>query len=272
MATDPPSLPPAARDLFALDPDGFIAARDALAKELRDDGDAETAVAVKALRRPTVAAWAANQAARSDPELVQELLDAGERLAGAQRAVLSGKGAADVLRHAGDQRRELIRRLTDAAAAALDDAGRPSAGVRDEIAGTFEAATLDPEAATRVRAGVLERSVSPPSGLGGIEGFTVLQGGGSAPRRKAPPERDSAKDRREAERVVRAADKADAAAADAQVRARSARDAADEAAGRAEELEATARAAERDARRLANEAKTARKRAERATRSLEGWG
>ena len=57
-------------DLFALPPAEFIAARDALAKRLKADGDATRAAEVKALRRPSVAAWAVNQVARRKPELV----------------------------------------------------------------------------------------------------------------------------------------------------------------------------------------------------------
>lgn len=268
MNVDPSSLPSAARDLFALEPEGFIAARDALAKELKAGGDAETAARVRSLRRPTVAAWAVDRAVRAQPDLVDGLLAAGERLAGAQRQALSGKGGADALRRAGEERRDLIRQLTEAATAVLREAGRPSDGSRDEIAGTFEAATLDREVAARLRAGILERAMPPPPGLGGIEGFQVLEGGAGASERA--PARSDVTDRRDAKDAVRAADLADAAAAEAEERARSARAAADEGARQAKELDAAARTAERDARRLASEAKTARARAERAVRRLGG--
>src|SRR4051812_44776528 len=51
-------------DLFALDPSEFTAARDRLVAELREAGDKGAAAEVKALRRPTVTAWALNQLAR----------------------------------------------------------------------------------------------------------------------------------------------------------------------------------------------------------------
>ena len=54
-------------ELFDLPPTEFIAARDALAKQLKADGDAGAAAEVKALRRPSVAAWAVNQVARRQP-------------------------------------------------------------------------------------------------------------------------------------------------------------------------------------------------------------
>lgn len=269
MADDRPVLPQAARDLYALEPEAFIGARDALVKELKANGETEQAAAVKALRRPTVAAWAVNQAARNGPDLVDELLAAGERLAGAQRHAQSGKGGADELRAAGTLRREAIRRLADEAIAALDRAGRSGDTVRDDIAGTLEAATLDPEVAARVRDGMLERTVVPPSGFGGTEGFRLLEGGAASATGDRPPARTAATDRRDAERLVRTAEQANDAAIEASERATSARAAAEEATRQAEELEAAARDAEREAKRLGSEAKTARARAERAVRRLE---
>jgi hypothetical protein len=67
-------------DLYGLPLDEFTAARDAEAKRLRAEGDAEAAKAVKALRKPSRAAWAINRAVRSEPEAVKELVGAGERL------------------------------------------------------------------------------------------------------------------------------------------------------------------------------------------------
>jgi hypothetical protein len=261
-----PDLPAVAVDLYRAAPESFVASRDALAKELKAQGDAESAAAVKALRRPTVGAWAVNQAAREEPGLVGALEAAGERLAEAQRQALSGERAADELREAGAQRREVVRRLTEVAVRALERAGRPSGAVRDEIAATFEAATLDPGVGARVRAGILDRTAAPVSGLGAIAGFTVLEGGAASTRRT--PDRDAAAERAEAERLVRASERADATAGEAQGRATRARAAAEEAAPQAEVLEAAARDAEREAKRLASEAKTARARAERATRRL----
>src|SRR5207253_5292734 len=90
--------------LFELSPDAFVAARDDLAKRLKAEGRSEEAARVRSLRRPTVAAWAANQVARRNPGDLQELLDAGAALRQAQRKVLSGvKGGG--FREAMDRRR-----------------------------------------------------------------------------------------------------------------------------------------------------------------------
>ena len=48
----------AAEELYGLPPGEFTSARDKRAKELRGDGERDAANAVKALRKPTVAAWA----------------------------------------------------------------------------------------------------------------------------------------------------------------------------------------------------------------------
>jgi len=178
---------------------------------------------------------------------------------------VSGARGTDDLRRASDERRALIRRLTDVAVRALDDAGRPGENARDEIAGTFEAATLDPAVADQVRAGVLERTVRPSSGLGSLEGFSVVDVGAASTRAKKPP----GVARREADKAAREAEKARAAADAAAHRAEEAKAAAGEAARQAQERKAAALAAERDAKRLAAEATTAEARAVRAARVLE---
>ncbi|MEA2287422.1 MAG: hypothetical protein QOJ21_3465, partial [Solirubrobacteraceae bacterium] len=55
-------------ELYGLPLDAFVPERDALAKELRSDGRREEAAEVKALRKPSVAAWGVNQAVRSQPK------------------------------------------------------------------------------------------------------------------------------------------------------------------------------------------------------------
>lgn len=80
--------------LYAASPEGFVAARDALARELRAAGDRAGAVRVRALRRPTRAAWALNAAVRERPDATRAISEAVERLHDAQRALLEGGDAA----------------------------------------------------------------------------------------------------------------------------------------------------------------------------------
>ncbi len=163
-----PRLDAAANELYGLPPEEFTAARDRAARALRRD-DLELAAAVRALRRPAVAAWAVNALVRSAPAELENLL----RLSDALRAAVAAGAGADVRRLSGDRRR------------ALDALGRASAGavgralppaVSAEVAGTLEAASADPEVAAEVLSGRLVRPVR-------YAGF------GSAPAgtRPAPP-------------------------------------------------------------------------------------
>jgi len=159
--------------LFALPPEAFTAARDALAKRLRADGDREGAARVRALRRPTVSAWAVNRLAREAPGEVAPLLAAGADLAAAQAQALSG-GGGSALRQAGARRRDLVARLTDLALDLLRADGRAPDPHRGAIATTLEAATVDQEAADAVRAGRLTRDLSTPSGFGELPTLTLV--------------------------------------------------------------------------------------------------
>jgi hypothetical protein len=54
-------------ELYALRPQEFTAARDARAAEARRAGDRELADRIRALRRPTLSAWAGNLLVRGSP-------------------------------------------------------------------------------------------------------------------------------------------------------------------------------------------------------------
>src|SRR3954451_1812554 len=79
----------AAEDLYGVPPGEFTHARDERAKELRREGERDAANAVKALRRPTVAAWALNQLTRRRRKDLDALLSAGEDLRAAQEELLA---------------------------------------------------------------------------------------------------------------------------------------------------------------------------------------
>ena len=156
--------------LYRGSPEAFVAARDALVKRLRDEGREQEAARVKGLRKPTVPAWAVDQLAGRDPDGLEELLAAGSELRRAQRQALSG-GDPDVLREATEARRSIVARLTRAAVDALRAAGRSEGPHVDEIAATLEAASIDPEAGERLRAGTLDRPLSAAAGFEDIVGL-----------------------------------------------------------------------------------------------------
>ena len=64
--------------LYSLPLAEFTPERNELAKRLRKDGDTDAAAAVKALKKPSVAAWAVNQVQRDRPDEVRELIDVTE--------------------------------------------------------------------------------------------------------------------------------------------------------------------------------------------------
>ncbi|MDQ1395021.1 MAG: hypothetical protein QOG64_280, partial [Acidimicrobiaceae bacterium] len=139
----------------------FTAGRNALAKELTKSGDRAGAAAVKALRKPTVAAWALNQLAHERPGDIEALLEAGEAVRAAQDQALAGDASA--LRGAGQHLQESVTRLTEAAAAGLD----APENQRDRIRETLRAAAVEDEAGAQLRAGRLTEDLTPAGfGLG----------------------------------------------------------------------------------------------------------
>jgi len=143
-------------DLYSLPPAEFTAARDALAKRLKAEGDKDAAAEVKKLRRPTVGAWAVNTVARERPELVEAVYAAGAALGEAQRANIKGKQR-DALRAATAARRDAVSAAVRAAVALAGEAQR------DAITATFEAAAAGDES---VRDGRLSKELEAPSGFG----------------------------------------------------------------------------------------------------------
>ena len=179
-------IAPEVRELYRNDPEGFIAARDALVKRLRDEGRDEDAAEVKKLRRPTVAAWALDRLAYEAADEVDELLAAGADLARAQRATLSGRDP-QALRDATTRRRELVARLGQTAAGVFRDAGRSADAHLEDIRGTLEAASLDEDVAQRLRNGMLDRTVQPSAGFGDLSGLQLVSRNDDPP--EAEPER-----------------------------------------------------------------------------------
>jgi hypothetical protein len=181
-------IEPEVRELYRSAPEGFIVARDALVKRLRDEGRDSDAVEVKKLRRPTVAAWALDRLAVVAPDAIVDLLEAGANLARAQRDTLSGRDP-QALRDAATRRRDLVARLTQTAAGVLRDAGRSPDPHLEDIRGTLEVASVDDDVAKRLRAGTLDRTIQPTGGFGEMSGLHLVS------RRDDEPEEGKSKRR-----------------------------------------------------------------------------
>lgn len=141
--------------LYSAPRESFVAARNALAQELKQSGETETAAAVARLRKPTLAAWALNQVARAESDQVGKLLAAQQEMEEAP--------SADALRKAGERRQELIARLTQRAVALLDEGGHGGQAGRDRIQLTLLALGTNPQAAEAFRLGHLTDDVEPAS-------------------------------------------------------------------------------------------------------------
>jgi hypothetical protein len=137
--------------LFAGDPDEFVTARDSLAREVRAEGRADDARAVKALRRPTIAAWALNHVAHTRGGDVDSYLDTSASLRDAQER----SGDAAVLRDLMERHRSLQRTIVDAAIDAIAARGSNAEAARADVQGSLDAAALDPDVGAAVRAGHL---------------------------------------------------------------------------------------------------------------------
>src|SRR4051794_33047128 len=155
-----------AADLYGVALEQCGGERDALAKRLRAEKRRADADEIKALRKPSVAAWAVNQVVRSQPKAARALWDAGDALVTAQDDLLSGRGDAAGLRAAAEGEREALDGLLEAARGLLTGAGRDlGEGTIERVRETLHAAAIDPGAREDVAAGRATREQA-HSGLG----------------------------------------------------------------------------------------------------------
>lgn len=156
------ALPKGAASLYAAPPAEFVRRRNALAAELRAEGRADEAEAVRQLAKPSLAVWAINQAVRADRSNAERFITLTERL---QRGP-QGEAAAD----AAKQRRAALEGVAEAAEVALREAGHEaSQQTSRRISATLEGAVADREARAALREGHLTREYDAP-------GFDALLG------------------------------------------------------------------------------------------------
>ena len=153
--------------LYGLPLTEFTRARDEAVRELRGEGDKTGAERVKAQRKPTAAAAAANRLVREHRDEVERFLDAAEALRDAQFA---GKGDVAAATKA---QRDALQRLTRAGG--------------DAVRQTLLAAAVDEEAAKQLLEGRLERELE-PRGFGTL--LTHVRPGARPPAKPAKPKPD----------------------------------------------------------------------------------
>ncbi|MEU3602280.1 hypothetical protein ABZ714_26710 [Streptomyces sp. NPDC006798] len=167
----------AADELYGLPPAQFTSARDAHAAEARKAGRKPEAKAISALRKPTLAAWAANLLVRRAPAEADRFLQLGRALRQAHRSLDS-----DQLRTLGHQQHQVITRLAGQAADQAADAGHPlSESVQHDVEQLLRAVLADPDTANLWSAGRLVKAPAATAGFTGL-GPDVLP-----PRRAGAP-------------------------------------------------------------------------------------
>ncbi|GAA1874935.1 hypothetical protein [Lapillicoccus jejuensis] len=171
-------LDTAVTQLYGAAPEDFVAARTALAAQVKAGGDAGLAKAVASIRKPTVAAWAVNQLVRQDADEVDALLDLAGRLQSAAEAMDGG-----ALRDLGRERTRLVDRLLRATRDAAEAAGGSLTGATaEQVRETYVAALAQPSAAQAVASGQLTRALS-YAGFGDVDLSEAL----AAPRPNRRP-------------------------------------------------------------------------------------
>jgi hypothetical protein len=136
---------------------------------------------VKSLRKPSVSAWAVNQAARRQPEAVRALVKAGGELRKAQRDAVSGRDPRG-FEEATQKHRGLVDDVTAAAHEALEARGAVAPAIVVRVAQTLRAASVDKEASKALLAGTLSEDVE-QTGFGPLLSAVPERGR----RRKAAP-------------------------------------------------------------------------------------
>src|SRR4051794_24306198 len=131
----------------------FTSGRDAAAKEIGSGDGADKALAarVKALKKPSIAAWALNVLVRRESAQIDQVLEVGESLRAAAES-MSGEDLRALTR----QRRQLTNALAGTARdLAREQDVRLTSAVIDQVEGMLTAAMLDPVAARVVRSGLV---------------------------------------------------------------------------------------------------------------------
>ena len=246
-----------AHQLLATPPDEFVAARNALVKQLKADGERDRATAVSSMRRPSWVDWALNVAAADHAADVERFAQAAELMREAQRGAVTGRAGVNV-RTAMTGLRDRTSELARGVNGVLTGHGRPAA--LPEITERLAEIAMSEASTAQLRAGLLlgesdvdaalgfgdpetaePRSKKPAAKKPPAEKVSASERVPDPKRRPAPPEPDVTLERRRIEREIKTAERVsqaaqrDAERADTAVRhAKSAVDAATDAVAQAQ--------------------------------------
>ncbi|MFI7320950.1 hypothetical protein [Streptomyces venezuelae] len=268
-------------ELYATAPPQFVSRREELAARARTDGRAEDARRIRAARRPTLAAWAANLLLHSQPTESRRFLELGRELREAYRTL----DAAEI-KELSRQRTSVVSALSRQAATLARDAGhRLSDAAQQDVASTLRAVLADEDAADQWATGRLESTLTPPSDFpSGTESAPKARAAAPAAKRARRERSEPGKERkdelaerrlqkqekraREAREAAEAADRRlgerRAEQEDADASLQQARDRHDQARQRVSDAEEELQRAKRDQKDAEREEKEAEKRSRAA--------
>ena len=171
--------------LYAVEPDEFVAERKRLEHALREQDRAEEAAELAKVAKPALPVFVANRLSRERPDLVVQLVEDGERLAAAHEA--------------GDA--EQLRAVQGDLAGHVNSLVRTAPGLSDSIeqrlSVLLRAAAINPVTATLLRRGVLSEEVE-PTAFDALAGMTLAT---PKPRQKQEHKPEPARQRKRRGRV-----------------------------------------------------------------------
>jgi hypothetical protein len=237
--------------------DGFVARRDALVRELRST-DREASVVAGKLRKPAVTAWAIDQLASDEPDVVLELLAAGADARESQQAFATQSPDRDDFARASTRLRDAVEAAARATNTVLEAGGHATSddAIRRITTTLQAAATGNAEERLALWLGTLDQDLA-PSGFGAVDdpqdddpelatAIASLRHRASAARRPVVV-RTSPTERLERERAERATEELERGAGKARALADAKRVQADKLAEQARDAEEAASAAEQAA-------------------------
>lgn len=196
-----PTFEEIAAALYAGPPEAFVSSRKARAESV---DDRELATRIRALRKPSVAAWVVNVFAQECAGQLGEALQLAAELREAQDDL-----DAPALAKLGRERRALTRHLAEMAAELAGSRGEKiTSATREAVEGSISAAFFDPAAAGAVASGRLMRAIEASASSDDIRDAVV----GEIPELESVPQRppdelQARRLRRDAQRLLASAEK-----------------------------------------------------------------
>jgi len=193
-----------AAELYSGAPGDFVSARNARAKQM---ADVDVAARIRALRKPTTAAWVVNLFAQERAQQLQEAL----QLAAALREAQADLDAPTLAKLSRDRRALTGRLAEDAAELARARGAHITAATLDAVQRTISAAFFDPGAAAAVASGRLTTDLDIGDGTTPLDPSTVVAGDvEDAPAAQERPDDEVAamRARRRAQQALKEAERA----------------------------------------------------------------